>query len=193
MAKFLKKAEAQAEGNVRAYNEKQQAALSALQVRARRDRQTLMRMLAHIQVSHCCCTHSTKLLPCFCWRAEGTGLSIYHMVLRFTFFFYSLLNEWIKRIFLWFCVYIPIQKASSDSHEDDPLETFEMDGATGNIGRTSGFTFKDEGRKDDLLEEEAEGGTDMTDLALPPLVSAQSRTSQPMSVNPVQSLTVSTL
>lgn len=68
-----------------------------------------------------------------------------------------------------------------------------MDGATGNFGKASGFTFKDEGRKDDLLEEEVEGGTDMTDLALPPLVSAQSRTSQPMSVNPVQSLTVSTL
>lgn len=54
MAKFLKKAEAQAEGNIRAYSEKQQAALSALQVRARRDRQTLMRMLAHIQVSRSC-------------------------------------------------------------------------------------------------------------------------------------------
>ncbi|KAK3859537.1 hypothetical protein Pcinc_034361 [Petrolisthes cinctipes] len=129
MAKFLKKAEAQVEGNVRAYSEKQQAALSALQVRARRDRQTIMRMLAHI-------------------------------------------------------------KATTDSHDDDPLETFEMDGATGNFKSTPGFTFKDEGRKDDdLLEDETEMVADVTDLALPPLVSAQSRSSQPMSVNPVQSLT----
>lgn len=49
VAKFLKKAELQVESNICAYTEQQQSALCALQIRARRDRQTIMRILANLQ------------------------------------------------------------------------------------------------------------------------------------------------
>ncbi|XP_064092292.1 uncharacterized protein LOC135205498 [Macrobrachium nipponense] len=51
VAKFLKKAESQVEANIRSYTEQQQAALSALQIRVRRERQTIMRILSNLQTS----------------------------------------------------------------------------------------------------------------------------------------------
>lgn len=51
VTKFLKKAESQVESNIRSYTEQQQSVLSALQIRARRDRQTIMRMLSNLQTS----------------------------------------------------------------------------------------------------------------------------------------------
>lgn len=51
VAKFLKKAEAQVEANIRQYTDQQQAALNALQARTRRDRQTIMRLLANVQTA----------------------------------------------------------------------------------------------------------------------------------------------
>ncbi|XP_042878422.1 uncharacterized protein LOC122257281 isoform X1 [Penaeus japonicus] len=51
VAKFLKKAELQVEANIRQYTDQQQAALNALQARTRRDRQTIMRLLANVQTA----------------------------------------------------------------------------------------------------------------------------------------------
>ncbi|XP_071515277.1 uncharacterized protein PRAS40 isoform X2 [Panulirus ornatus] len=131
VSKFLKKAEAQVEANIRSYTDQQQAALHALQTRARRDRQIVMRLLSSIQ-------------------------------------------------------------ASLESQvEDDPLGTFEMEGARGSIGQMDSFSAMKRSEKVEKELDEIEddvGVQDEPDVALPPLVSIQNRTSQPMSVNPVQGI-----
>ncbi|CAL4130793.1 unnamed protein product [Meganyctiphanes norvegica] len=51
VSRFLKKAEQQVEANIRTYTDQQQAFLSSLQTKARRDRQTLVRILSNIQIT----------------------------------------------------------------------------------------------------------------------------------------------
>ncbi|XP_042227373.1 uncharacterized protein LOC121869874 [Homarus americanus] len=132
VSRFLKKAESQVETYIRTYTDQQQAALHALQARARRDRQTIIRLLANMQAS-----------------LESQG-------------------------------------------EDDPLATFEMDGASGNVRRMDFFNVKEKSDKTeelDELDDDTEGIQDEPDVALPPLVSIQNRASQPLSMNPVQGIT----
>ncbi|XP_045583128.1 uncharacterized protein [Procambarus clarkii] len=133
VTRFLKKAESQVETNIRAYTDQQQTALHALQTRARRDRQTVMRLLANIQ------------------------------------------------------------RTIESQMEDDPLATFEMDEASGCMRRMDSFNPMEretiEKELDDEVEDDITLAADEPDHMLPPLVSVQSRTSQPVSVNPVQGIT----
>lgn len=51
MTRFLKKAQSQVEANIQSYTKQQQAALQALTVRARQDRQTVMRLITNMQAN----------------------------------------------------------------------------------------------------------------------------------------------
>ncbi|KAK7084739.1 hypothetical protein SK128_006184 [Halocaridina rubra] len=129
VSKFLKKAESQVESNIRAYTEQQQSALSVLQIRAKRDRQTIMRILANLQTSF-------------------------------------------------------------EEQSEDPLD-MDMDGARGFTERNDPIAIPQYKYDEDLNEIENEGIIhEEADTTLPPLVSIQSRVSQPLSMNPTQGITV---
>lgn len=132
VSRFLKKAESQVETNIRAYTDQQQAALHALQTRARRDRQTIMRLLANIQ----------------------------------------------RRI--------------ESQMEDDPLATFEMDGASGCIKRMDSLNTMEKSetfhKNTDEVDDNTRDVQDEHDVALPPL-NIQNKTSQPVNMNTSQGIT----